>query len=196
MIGGPNGSGKSTLIKLLLEAGADLGRHFNADDLARMMSGDPVDVARRAQALVRDGRDAALRAGEDYSWETVMSHPSHVEHLVEARRRGYRVRVIYVALASPYANMARVEERVQAGGHDVPLEAIRRRYFRSLENLSGAIVISDEAEIYDNSLAFDPFREVASWRDQNLAATLEPMPDWFLPAYTDLANAGMTDTRP
>lgn len=128
MIGGPNGSGKSTLIKLLRDAGADLGLHFNADENAKTLTGETRDVSQRAQAMVRQSRDEALRQGFDYSWGTVMSHPSHVEHLQEAKMRGYKVRMIYVALTSPYANMARVEERVQDGGHDVPLDAIRRRY--------------------------------------------------------------------
>ncbi|MEG8223552.1 zeta toxin family protein [Sphingomonas sp. HH69] len=111
MIGGPNGSGKSTLIKLLRDAGADLGLHFNADENAKTLTGETRDVSQRAQAMVRQSRDEALRQGFDYSWETVMSHPSHVEHLQEAKMRGYKVRMIYVALTSPYANMARVEER-------------------------------------------------------------------------------------
>ena len=48
-------------------------------------------------------------------------------------------------------NISRVSERVKRGGHDVPIEDIRRRYKRSLNNLSKAIEIADTAMIYDNS---------------------------------------------
>jgi predicted ABC-type ATPase len=154
MIGGPNGSGKSTLITETVGRSANLGAHFNADEIAKGLSGTPERVALEAQIEVRRRREAALQAGLDYSWATVMSHESHIEHSAEAKAARYRVRVIYVAIAKPLGNIFRVRERVQQGGHFVPEDAIARRYFKSIENLSAALVISDDARVFDDSFAF------------------------------------------
>lgn len=69
MFAGPNGSGKSTLKAELEAEGAEFGRYFNADDIARTLTGDPREVARTAQRHVRERRDQALRERVDYCWE-------------------------------------------------------------------------------------------------------------------------------
>lgn len=46
---------------------------------------------------------------------------------------------------------ARVADRVAQGGHDVPLEAIARRFPASLANLPAALALADRAYIFDNS---------------------------------------------
>ena len=187
MIGGPNGSGKSTLIRLLLDQGADLGEHLNADDIARDMAGSGDVVAREAQAIVRQRRQAALDAGVDFSWETVMSHTSHIEFLAAALERGYEVRLVYVATSNPLGNIERVRERVENGGHDVPADRIVSRYHRSLANLSAAIVVSHRARIFDNSSVYSPMRLVAAYECGRLTRH-DLSPDWFLPAFHDLAS--------
>ena len=48
-------------------------------------------------------------------------------------------------------NIARVRQRVALGGHDVPEDIIRRRYYRSLSNVDSVCKKSDEWKIYDNS---------------------------------------------
>jgi len=48
-------------------------------------------------------------------------------------------------------NVGRVKTRVLEGGHDVPVDKIRSRYARSLENVYEAIRQSDRAYLFDNS---------------------------------------------
>ena len=50
-----------------------------------------------------------------------------------AQEQGYFVTVVYLWLSSPDIAVARVRARVEAGGHDVPAEVIRRRYYAGLE---------------------------------------------------------------
>jgi predicted ABC-type ATPase len=50
-----------------------------------------------------------------------------------------------------YSNIARVQDRVAKGGHGVPLDKIKSRYFRSLDLLIEAIQCCDRAYIFDNS---------------------------------------------
>lgn len=75
---------------------------------------------REAQRQVQEAREAALASRRDYSFETVMSHPSHIDHLRRARAAGYTVTLIYVALDNPLINLDQVRNRVADGGHDVP----------------------------------------------------------------------------
>lgn len=181
MIAGPNGSGKSTLVGKLQELGADFGRHLNADELAKSIGGGDDASARAAQQIVRESRDDALRRRIDYSWETVMSHPSHIDHFIEARRAGYTARLIFVAVDDPLVNVLRVRERVQAGGHAVPEDRIEARYWRCLDQLPRALLASDEARIFDNSEPSEPFRLIARVQGDHIHfhEYYLDMPAWF-----------------
>ncbi len=187
VIAGPNGSGKSTLIASLHVQGVDLGNYFNADDIAMSLTGDPVDVARQAQEMVRTARAQALVSGVSHSFETVMSHISHIEFMQEARATGFEVRLYFVATDKPEVNLLRVANRVAHGGHDVPPDRIVSRYYRCLENLPAAIAASDSALIFDNSQAGRPHRLLAVIADRMLTHRGAPVrvkpdqiPAWWL----------------
>lgn len=90
-----------------------------------------------------------------------MSHPSHIEHLREARVAGYATRLIYVATDDPRISIGRVAQRVAEGGHDVPLNRIVDRYSKSIGLLPYALSIGTGARLYDNSSREEPFRLVA-----------------------------------
>lgn len=184
MFAGPNGSGKSTLHRQLVTQGLDFGHYLNADDLARELGGDPDKAAAQAQIAVREQRAELMQAGADYCFETVMSHPSHVEHLLDARAQGYAVQLIYVALEDPKLNIWRVTERVESGGHSVPPAKIQKRFYRSINNLAPAIFAAHDALIFDNSSAEHPFDLIASVEDEKLKLERDwfELPRWFIPA--------------
>jgi predicted ABC-type ATPase len=69
----------------------------------------------------------------------------------EAKVLGYTVQIVYVCLNTAERCVGRVRERALLGGHDVPDEDIRRRYDRSLANLTAAIHLPDRAILFDNS---------------------------------------------
>ena len=64
-----------------------------------------------------------------------MSSPDKIDFLAEARRRGFRTYLYYVATVDPLININRVANRVRMGGHPVPEEKIVSRYARSLDLL-------------------------------------------------------------
>jgi predicted ABC-type ATPase len=97
----------------------------------------------------------------DFTFETVMSHPGKVELLAEARSKGYRTYLYYVATDDPQINISRVQNRVATGGHDVPVEKIEERYHKSLALLMNAIANTDRAYIFDNST--DSARGEQTW---------------------------------
>ena len=112
MIAGPNGSGKTTLTNQLRRAGIDLGRYINPDEIAATLEGDYGGRVRQAQAMADAQRAACLLGRESFSFETVMSHPSKVDVLRDARGRGFRTLLYFVATESAALNVARVKQRV------------------------------------------------------------------------------------
>ena len=86
-----------------------------------------------------------------FSFETVMSAPDKVELLRIAQQAGYRTYLYFVATDDPAINVARVRQRVLAGGHDVPADKIVTRYHRSLELASEAVGWTNRAYFFDNS---------------------------------------------
>lgn len=83
--------------------------------------------------------------------ETVMSHQSKLDVMDYARSLGYRVYLYYITTMDPRINLERVKIRTVKGGHDVPEEKIKTRYYRSLDNLYNAVLKSDRAFLIDNS---------------------------------------------
>ena len=49
----------------------------------------------------------------------------------KAKEKDFKIVLIYLFLETEDENISRVRNRVLNGGHDVPLEDIKRRYFRS-----------------------------------------------------------------
>lgn len=98
----------------------------------------------------------------------------------EAKERGFTVRLLYVALSTPERNIHRVQSRVIQGGHDVPDDDVRRRYYRSLANVPEAIRIADLATVYDNSglkpiKVLEAHNGVITWRAPDLPAWVSPI---------------------
>jgi len=86
-----------------------------------------------------------------FSFETVMSHQTKIEFLEYVKKKGYTAYLYFIATESPEINIARVQNRVAKGGHDVPKEKIRDRYFKSLDLLLNALRSADRAYLIDNS---------------------------------------------
>ncbi len=165
VIAGPNGSGKSSLIKKLATMpGIDLGIYINADDIELDLR-DIADLQLRSREAQRiaDGRRArCLDEGAPFSFETVMSHPSKIDLMNEARQRGFRVTLFFVAVDDPLLNVERVSVRVSQGGHSVPPDRIVSRYRRTLALLPRAILAADSVVLFDNTAQGSGPQAVAS----------------------------------
>lgn len=116
----------------------------------------------------------------DFCFETVMSHPSKTEEIIEAKRNGYKTYLYFICTDSPQVNISRVENRVAKGGHDVKTSKIESRYYQALKNLKSAIENTDKCYFFDNSghnLAL-----IAQIVDQELylKADSEELPEWFI----------------
>lgn len=63
-----------------------------------------------------------MEQGRSFVSETVFSDPEGVKlaFLQEAVQRGFDVRLIFIDIRDVELSIARVKDRVSAGGHDVP----------------------------------------------------------------------------
>ena len=140
---GPNGSGKSTVTK-----GFDIvGEYINADEIKKEKNCSDLEAAQFATAL----REDAVYNMRSFTFETVLSSSRNVELLKKAKNFGYQIEIVYVLTADPQINVSRVAQRVKNGGHDVPMDKIISRYYKSLNNISKIIQIADVVWVVDNS---------------------------------------------
>jgi len=177
LIAGPNGAGKSTFYEKHLRAHVP---HFvNADVIGQGL--DLLDQAardREAMRLAEQQRQALLAAGQTFAAETVFSHPSKVDLIRQAKAAGFDVHLVFIATEEPAINRARVRQRVQLGGHDVPVEKIAPRYERALANLRDALPLVDHAYLYDNSRVGEHFRLVIEVEGGAVRTLAQPLPQW------------------
>jgi predicted ABC-type ATPase len=80
-----------------------------------------------------------------------MSHPSKVDFLSKAKKKGYKIYLYFICTRDPKINEQRVRNRVRLGGHQVSQERIVKRYYSSLSLLKEAFLIADRSFVIDSS---------------------------------------------
>ncbi len=158
IIAGPNGAGKSTLAPLLLRDKLKLTEYVNADTIALGLSAfAPENAAIEAgRVMLKRLHDLAAQR-KSFAFETTLATRSYAKWLRALMEQGYDVHLIYLWLRSPEIAIARVQERVRAGGHDVPEATIRRRYKRGVENFFALYEsLATSWSVYDHSLTNTP----------------------------------------
>ena len=180
VLAGPNGAGKSTLYesRVALMTSAEF---VNADQLARERFGHPAgteEESRWGQQEAERRREALMREGKSLVVESTFSHPSKVELIEQARRRGYMVVLFHVNVESADDAVRRVASRVARGGHPVPEARIRGRYVRNQALIRQAVLMADRAYIFDNSALGKPPRLLAEFSTGMGQCREAQLPEW------------------
>ena len=174
---GPNGAGKSTYYERKVRPRLN-APFINADLIARKhWPSDPAAHAYEAAEQAAKLREEFLKQRRSFVAESVFSHLSKLDFLRAAKRGGYVLWMTFLHLGSPELAVARVAQRVRAGGHDVPREKIRGRYSRIPGNVHQAIVIADKLFVVDNS-GTRPFRTILVFDTGVLTYQAGDLPDW------------------
>lgn len=135
IIAGPNGAGKTTFALEYLPNEADCPVFVNADLIAAGLSPfRPATAAIRAGRLMLEEINTHVRAGRSFAFETTLAGRGYVGMIRQWRTDGYKVRLIFLSLATPEEAIRRVALRVRQGGHHVPEQVIRRRFDKGLRN--------------------------------------------------------------
>ena len=158
VLGGPNGAGKSTAAPRLLRGSLKVEEFVNADTLAQGLSAfRPQDVALEAGRITLARLDSLESQRKSFAFESTLASHALVRRLRRLKQRGYSVHVVYLWLPTVDLALARVAERVRTGGHDVPAEAVRRRFDRGRRNFFTLYrPLADTWRLYDASAITGP----------------------------------------
>jgi len=133
IIAGPNGAGKTTFAREYLSAEDRRFEFVNADEIARRLERREtlasLDV--RAARTMLGRVNELINASADFAVETTLANLTYAQKIPTWRERGYLVSLVYLRLDSVEESIARVRNRVAAGGHGIPEDTIRRRFGKS-----------------------------------------------------------------
>lgn len=189
VVAGPNGSGKTTVTERgLAHAWFSGCEYINPDYIARDQFGDwnsPAAVLQAAQAAT-ELRESCLAQGRSIAMETVFSGPDKVDFVRRAKAAGYFVRLFFVATDDPAINAFRVARRVMQGGHDVPIQKIVARYFRSIAQCAAVASEVDRLYLYDNSVDDAEPALVVRCAQGQVTRSYQPTHAWMEPILSAL----------
>lgn len=191
LVAGPNGASKSTFSARRLEplgfpcidpdaVGLQLfGRHTR--DLTEALAATQ-EATKRVRESFKNQNSIAL--------ETVFSDTKgyKLALLEEARAAGFRTILVFIGVDSPDLCIARVMDRVDQGGHDVPDQTIVDRFPRCFENLKRALPLVDLTILIDNTGSYEPSGPAAAGLRHHVFGSIEcgkavelvsPLPYWF-----------------
>jgi predicted ABC-type ATPase len=101
-----------------------------------------------------------VNSGVDFAFETTLTTHSYINTIKIAKEKGYSITLLFFWLNDVNLAIERVKIRVSEGGHNIPEETIRRRYFRGTNNLIYKFIeLCDLWIVIDNSCK--PFNFVA-----------------------------------
>lgn len=153
IIAGCNGAGKTTASFTLLPEMLNCEEFINADEIARGLS--PLNPDK---AAIEAGRIMLARINKlilnqfDFAFETTLATKSYIRTIELARKSGYQITLVFFWLDTVDLAKERVRTRVREGGHDIPENVIKRRYYSGLFNLFELYLQkSDYWMIFNNS---------------------------------------------
>ncbi len=158
ILAGPNGSGKTTTSYTILPDIFDCKEFVNSDEIARGLSPFNYNAVSLTAGRIMLGRiHEHLKNDETFAIETTLATFGYVNLVKEAQARGYKVTLLFLFLDSQDLAVQRVDTRVKEGGHDIPIEVIRRRYEKGLHNFFNLYiqVVDDWILVNNSGIKFD-----------------------------------------
>ena len=171
IIGGVNGTGKSSLTGVLKTQTTDLGVIVDVDKITAQIGGSAIQGGKIALERISE----CLGKGVSFTQETTLSGRKTELTAAQAKEHGYYVRLYYVGLDTPEECLARIENRVKRGGHDIREQDVMRRFAGRWEAVSKVLPYCDEARFFDNDNGFE---EVAEYRNGELIQKGSKQPRW------------------
>ena len=153
VIAGPNGAGKTTFALNYLPEIAGCHNFVNADLIAYGISPlDSVAVQYDAGRLFLNEIHKNIDKRIDFAFETTLAGRSQINLLKKLRQDDWQIVLFFLWIPDADFSKDRVRQRVQDGGHDIPDDAIYRRYPRIMHNLINIYLsLCDKIYCYDNS---------------------------------------------
>ena len=150
LIGGVNGAGKSSLTGSLRSERSDFGVVIDPDKLTLQCGGDEYEGGKLAVERI----ERALEDGVNFTQETTLSGGYPKRLCKRAKEAGYYIRLYYVGLDTAEESIRRIRNRVERGGHDIPVKDVEARFSHRFEDVLKVLPYCDEAKFFDNDNGF------------------------------------------
>ncbi len=135
IIAGPNGSGKTTFASKFLPDYVKCPNFVNADLIAQGLSPfSPRSAAIKAGRLVLSQIHEYMKMNVDFAFESTLAGKLYINLFKKLKTRGYRLHLFFLWIPDAELAIARIKDRVAEGGHDVPIQDVKRRFKRSTCN--------------------------------------------------------------
>jgi predicted ABC-type ATPase len=153
IIAGCNGAGKTTASFTILPEIIECKEFVNADEIAKGLSPfQPEKVSFESGRIMINRINELLKENESFAFETTLATRSYKNKIIQAKKQGYTVTLLFFWLNNIELAKERVRIRVIEGGHNIPTDVIERRYLKGIYNLFDIYLpILDGAFIFDNS---------------------------------------------
>ncbi|MEO8209636.1 MAG: zeta toxin family protein [bacterium] len=136
LVAGANGAGKTTSSFEVLPEILKCKEYINADAIANALSPfNPESVSLEAGKILLKRIDKLISEKSDFAFETTLASRSIMNIIKKARASEYKIIILFFYLNSYRIAINRVRSRVITGGHNIPNDVIKRRYFRGVYNL-------------------------------------------------------------
>lgn len=174
IISGCNGAGKTTASYSLLPEMLECSEFVNSDEFAKGLSPfNPEKAAIKASRFVIMKIRHLISRQMDFAVETTLATRTLLKTVKMAQSNGYTVTLLYFWLNTPELAIQRVKARVEAGGHNIPEETIRRRYrvgiqyfFNDYSPVCERWILADNSQIPFRVVAEGSKRDIVSIRDE------------------------------
>jgi predicted ABC-type ATPase len=158
IIAGPNGAGKTTCARQLLHEFLQIHEYVNADQIALELYGryPETNLIRPGKIMLQRMHELAAQ-NKEFAFETTLAPRSFARWIKDLISRNYQFILHYVYLQSPDLAVQRVLTRVKLGGHPVPENVVRRRYWAGIANFFRLYTpLAHTWMVYDNSSLTPP----------------------------------------
>ncbi len=105
---------------------------------------------------------------KSFCFETTLSGMTYLNKIKQWRYDGWIVHLHYLWIPNAQFSEMRVAERVEQEGHDIPREAIYRRYHKSLCNLFRYLPECDHVKCYNNATPGGSHTMIFSYESEKL----------------------------
>ena len=185
IISGCNGAGKTTASYSLLPEMLECSEFVNSDEFAKGLSPfNPEKAAIKASRFVIMKIRHLISRQMDFAVETTLATRTLLKTVKMAQSNGYTVTLLYFWLNTPELAIQRVKARVEAGGHNIPEETIRRRYrvgiqyfFNDYSPVCERWILADNSQI--------PFRVVAEGSKLDIVSIRDEETYYKIRSYAD-----------
>ena len=185
IISGCNGAGKTTASYSLLPEMLDCREFVNSDEFAKGLSPfDPSKASIQASKYMIMKFRYLLKKQMDFAVETTLATRTLLKTVRMAQDAGYTVTLLYFWLNSPELAVERVKARVEAGGHDIPEETIRRRYnvgiyyfFNSYAPICERWILADNSQAPFRVIAEGSKKDIINIRDEETYRIIKTISD-------------------